>query len=391
MRKGIAHVFLIILALALTVAIGFVGYRVLKANGYFRQVAPEGVDTNQVLSIPSEVLANSFGWLTGEPGSEGEIKKFGGAWSRPHPGPFLWDSMQASEGDEIDFSNTDKVVKQNQKAGLATLATLWPFAEWDQEGLSKCEVSEDDEFLPRGGVFEGDMPYLPKHRCSPQNLDAYGDWLSSLIERYDGDGKGDMPGLEIPIRYWEVLNEPDLDVPPGEVATLDFYKEGASEYAELLITSYQIIKQADENAQVLIAGAAGGSQDFLDFYRDVFKNNKARQSFDIANVHCISNDQYSSFNAVPYKKMLREFNIDKPFWITEAEAIISEDVDINATQTALSTKADLKAGAEKIFYTRYNFEREGPGGGFLPPNVVVPETITVQGDNPTEAYQQITE
>ena len=29
-----------------------------------------------------------------------------------------------------------------------------------------------------------------------------------MVERYDGDGVDDMPGLEIPVKHWEIDNEP---------------------------------------------------------------------------------------------------------------------------------------------------------------------------------------
>lgn len=39
---------------------------------------------------------------------------------------------------------------------------------------------------------------------------AYTAWVTAAVERYDGDGVDDMPGLLAPIRHWEVDNEPDL-------------------------------------------------------------------------------------------------------------------------------------------------------------------------------------
>jgi len=129
-----------------------------------------------------------------------------------------------------------------------------------------------------------------------------------MVERYDGDGIDDMPNLRYPIKHWEVMNEPDLQ--PDETARLQFYRETANDYADLLIKTSQYIKQADSEAQVLIAGASGGNNDFLDFWRKVFNNKSVAASFDIANVHCISNDSYESYNVDPYLKMLTEFGLE---------------------------------------------------------------------------------
>ncbi|MDO8886166.1 hypothetical protein, partial [Candidatus Oleimmundimicrobium sp.] len=197
----------------------------------------------------------------------------------------------------------------------------------------------------------------------------------------------------IPIKYWEVMNEPDLSGPEEEEGheRLDFYKQDAKAYQELLIKTSEAIRGADPEAKILIAGAAGGNDRFLNFYREVFENENVISAFDIANVHCISNDNYQSFNVELYKEMLQEFGINKPIWVTEAEAIISDDIDINATQVLQSTKKALELGAEKIFFTRYDFR--GRFGGMKPPmpggepQDIKPE---IDGSNPAEAYRKIT-
>ncbi|MDI6777960.1 MAG: hypothetical protein QMD77_02110 [Patescibacteria group bacterium] len=175
----------------------------------------------------------------------------------------------------------------------------------------------------------------------------------AVVERYDGDGVSDMPKLKYPVKYWEVMNEPDLDGSD----TLDFWKGDSLDYAQLLLETYTAVKAADPSASVLIAGAAGGNDDFLDFYRSVLSYHpEVLDSFDIGNVHCISNDSYSSFNVEPYKNMLAEFGLDsKPIWVTEAEAIISSDTTTNATQTYNSARSARALGAQRIFFTRYSF------------------------------------
>ena len=240
------------------------------------------------------------------------------------------------------------------------------------------------------GTKEGRADYLPIYRSNPGDWLAYEKWIKSVVERYDGDGKNDMPGLEIPIKYWEVMNEPDLTSPEPD-PRLDFYTEDSAAYATLLLKTSKAIKEVDPKAKVLIAGAAGGNDNFLNFYRDVLKNKEVINMFDIGNIHCISNDNYDSFNVEPYKKMLREFGINKPVWVTEAEAFISNDPDINSTQTYESTKNALAIGAQRIFFTRYEFENLQKGPEPPPPdrNLPVPK-ITVKGSDPIEAYKKIT-
>lgn len=350
----IIKVFIVIIVLVLLAGGGYFIYKTYFVKKPTAESQPS--TSNLPLTIPQDILENKFGFLGGGPESSGIIQSTGAAWIRPHPGLFLWDSMQKDANSEVSFTHTDREVKEIQENQLGALVTLWPFADWDQKmrtDAEQCRVSDNDEFLPKNDIKDrGD--YLPQYRCNPKNWDKYQTWVKTVVERYDGDGISDMPGLKIPIKYWEVMNEPDLTSPAGE-DRLDFYKEDGAAYAEILIKTSMVIRQADPNAQILIAGAAGGNPTFLNFYRGIFKNKDTYTAFDIANVHCISNDTGNDFNVSSYKNMLQEFGIDKPIWVTEAENMTGKTLSENAELTKTSTQGAISAGAKKIFYTRYNF------------------------------------
>lgn len=318
----------------------------------------ETTETASPVSIPEKVLENQFGFLSGGEAENPFVGDSGAAWIRPHPGPFLWDDMQTEKTSAISFTKTDALIKTQQKQNYGTLATLWPFAEWDQANhlnADTCEVSLDDEFLKQNDK-KGRGDYLPLHRCNPTDWNAYESWITAIVERYDGDGQNDMTGLEIPVKYWEVMNEPDLSY-NQENYGLSFYAEDPDAYRELLIETAEAIKKADPTAQILIAGAAGADEHFLNFYRQVLSDPEVINAFDIGNIHCISNDRETAdFNVKAYQEMLAEFNIDKPIWVTEAEAFYGKTATENFELTKTSTHNALLAGAEKIFYTRYNFD-----------------------------------
>jgi len=332
----------------------------IYSNGASKNTSVENKILSSAVSIPEKVLSNRFGFLGGQEEENPFVEDVGGAWVRPHPGPFLWDSMQKDKNGKTDFSKTDKIVGCQQSQNYGTLATIWPFAEWDQkmrDGSDFCAVSNKDEFLNQNDK-KGRGDYLPLHRCNPTNWEDYKKWVYSIVERYDGDGIDDMPNLKIPIKYWEVMNEPDLSYGNNapDKDRLTFYKEGPKEYAKLLIQTSEAIRSADQNAKILIAGAAGADKRFLDFYREALSVNGTKDAFDIGNVHCISNDQGTSdFNVGAYKKMLAEFKISKPIWVTEAESFNGKTAEENYELTKKSTMGAISAGAEKIFYTRYNF------------------------------------
>jgi hypothetical protein len=434
--EGLAHLFLIIGVLV--VGIGVVGFFILRGSvgDSVQTFTTESVSTGEKITIPQKILDNKFGFPSGGPSDVDIFEDFGVAWVRPHPGPFQWGLMQQSADSEIDFSTTDKYVRGYQDAEFGTQVTLWPFAEWDQKKHSdykSCLVSERDifvepsfedkgiDYLKEGienKVFgekdfqddnfvadmksmkeemvgkigkegmgkEEDVIFLPRSRCNPNDWENYLSWVESLVERYDGDGASDMPGLTIPIKYWEVLNEPDLNADH-----LDFYNGSPSDYALLLVKTADKIRSADPEAKVLIAGAAGGSRYFLDFYRGVFRNKDAHMAFDIGNVHCISNDDYESYNVEPYLKMLDEFGIDVPIWVTEAEALMSYDINVNASQTYASTQRALELGAERIFFTHQKFTRGQDRPGLPEDKLKISDyEVQLDGSDPIDAFSRIT-
>jgi hypothetical protein len=347
---------IIILVVAVLGIGGYLIYRdfIAPSPSITSNLSPTPTETQA--TIPQIILNNKFGFLSGD---EEFIKKSGAGWVRPHPGPFLWDAMQKAKSDAYSFKQTDELVQKYQNDNIAILATLWPFAEFDQSSRSdapSCLVSDNDEFLAKNDE-KGRGDYLPQNRCNPSDWDSYKKWVEAVVERYDGDGKNDMKDLKIPIKYWEVMNEPDLEGPNNQERSLDFYKQGANDYAQLLINTSVAIRSADSEAKILIAGAAGADDQFLAFYRQVFAQTEVSLAFDIGNVHCISDDQGTfDFNVGKYKAMLAEFGITKPIWVTEAETFYGTTAEENYQNTQKSTTGALSDGAQRIFYTRYNFD-----------------------------------
>lgn len=71
-------------------------------------------------------------------------------------------------------------------------------------------VSDDIHILanitPQGRIDEG---YCVPGTWIPVDTPKYIRFVEAAVERYDGDGVDDMPGLTNPIRYWQVGNEPN--------------------------------------------------------------------------------------------------------------------------------------------------------------------------------------
>ncbi|MBD3262755.1 hypothetical protein GF374_00040 [Candidatus Woesearchaeota archaeon] len=329
------------------VVIGMLVIFLILASGCV-QAETKTKSTGEVKTIPASIENNCIGFLIGNPGEEASVAaEIGAGWTRPHPGPFSWQNLEPSQGN-YNFADSDFWVKEIQKNNLAISGTIWPYADWDQETChsTECEVTPEDEFYPKFGKTE-----IPISRCAPCNLDDYKTFVTKMVERYDGDGVGDMAGLETPIKYWEVLNEPEMAGP-----TLTFFIGTEQEYVNILKASYEAIKSACPDCKVLQGGAQNAMPDNLDFWRKVYDFGGANY-FDIANIHYITEGDVKTLNTKNFKAMMQEKNINKPIWVTEAQ--YNSDSEIKS-----SVSGALNAGASKIFFTQFTTGEFGTSGEY---------------------------
>jgi hypothetical protein len=173
----------------------------------------------------------------------------------------------------------------------------------------------------------------------------YSDFVRHVVERYDGDGIDDMPGLRRPVRYFEIGNEVDYLSTSG--ANHGFMTP--KDYAEKrLIPAYLAAKSANQNAVVMCAGLGmqgdlNGNTDTdpqkisfnTNYLRQVYQvlkqNDGARNNFymDKVAIHYYWQDQNPEFFELPMsdgslapirqvQDLIREFEgKEKPIWITE--------------------------------------------------------------------------
>ena len=57
-------------------------------------------------------------------------------WVRPHPGPFIWSNIEPKQG-KFYWDDADEYVKYAQEHNQEILATIWPYAKWDQKICNK--------------------------------------------------------------------------------------------------------------------------------------------------------------------------------------------------------------------------------------------------------------
>ena len=218
-------------------------------------------------------------------------------WVRPHPGPFVWNNIEKEKG-VFSWDKADDNVKYAQSHNQTIIATIWPYSNWEQKSCKRKKGRS-----PFGKRF---AKYLSK----PCSMENYKTFLLALVDRYDGDGQNDMPGLTKPIIYWEIMNEPEFKM---------FFKGTEDEFVEIFNFSSKLIKSKQKDAVIIMAGAAGMFPESKKFWKSALP--KIKDHFDIANMHHITPPDGKcdrDFWVGEFSELLQSLNIDKPIWVTEA-------------------------------------------------------------------------
>ena len=256
-------------------------------------------------------------------------------WVRPHPGPFVWNNIEKEKG-IFSWDKADKYVTYAQNHNQTTIATIWPYSNWEQKSCKRKKGRS-----PFGKRF---AKYLSK----PCSMENYKTFLLALVDRYDGDGKNDMPGLIKPITYWEIMNEPEFKM---------FFKGTEEEFVEIFNFSSKLIKSKQKDAVIIMAGAAGMFPESKKFWKSALP--KIKNDFDIANMHHITPPDGKcdkDFWVGEFSELLQSLNIDKPIWVTEAMTGVCRVIPayINAFANGAEVIIDVGANAPGIKMSKGN-------------------------------------
>lgn len=186
-----------------------------------------------------------------------------------------WHRVQPQEQQPPDYSVPDDLARRYGEAGVDVLALCWVIPSW-----AAAEPSE-------AGWSLG----LPRR----DRVDAFTAFVSAFVERYDGDGKLDMPGLRRPVRCYEFMS--DMEEVP------------AAEYAFWLQKFHQAVKRADPKARVVIGSLGSPGLKSLDRPRGNY------DTFFDRLLACpeLAGAEYPYFDAVAFKNYPANYPGRKPF------------------------------------------------------------------------------
>ncbi len=239
----------------------------------------------------------------------------------------------------------------------------WDFARADRWVRTVQAAGLEPQLMV--GPWPGNQTANYTRHYVPEDMDAYTAYVRRVVERYDGDGVEDMPGLVRGVRYWEVDNEPDLhnSRPPRSANGRGGVEIGAdprdfqtpAQYAEVLIASARAIRAAHPDALVLNAGFFSIKTPEGDAYvRALAEIPGVRDAVDVFSVHCYfeqdSLDPVSRTLAVAHDTFP-----GTPIWVTETSVPARgepewQDEEWQARMVVAIHGAFLAGGADRVFW-----------------------------------------
>ncbi|MBI3500233.1 MAG: T9SS type A sorting domain-containing protein [Bacteroidetes bacterium] len=182
-----------------------------------------------------------------------------------------WRDIQKFSTSSYYWNYTDSVIQSNQSVGLHTMITL------------KCT----NPFTPNDTVpgtpawcFDQNQTSDNASAWFPQGTDTtlWKNFVNAIVERYDGDGTSDMPGLIYPITEWHVIGQEWQRIWSSDQAldttcnllTKDTSLANTKKFVQLVNMTYTAIKNQEpgSGSEVSFAGidTRNQSEAFYDGY-----------------------------------------------------------------------------------------------------------------------------
>jgi hypothetical protein len=240
---------------------------------------------------------------------------------------FYWPSAQPSESAPPDLTHYDALVLAAARRHIPVLPIVTGTPGW-------------------AGRHKGD------ETSPPRDPARYAALLTTLIARYGPQGSlwAEHPDVApVPIRAWQVWNEPNLTrywTPPARQAF-------ARSYVKLLKPAYRAVKRADPGAKVILAGLPNESWIAL---RKIYKAG-GRRFFDAVALHPYTGKPRNVIKLVEFaRREMRHFHDGrKPVWITELSWPAAKGKTKNTTGFETTDKgqaARLKEGVKRLARAR---------------------------------------
>jgi hypothetical protein len=258
--------------------------------------------------------------------------EIGAKWVRSDTGKqFSWGTIEpkapAADGNHTyQWADTDKVVAEWQQAGFRVQAYTNANNTWASSTR---------------------LHHIP----DAQHMDDYEEFVFQMVERYDGDGDRDMPGLKAPILHYTVVEE-----------WTGYFEGTAEDYLRILAAAHRAIKRANPDALVglvdlFLVDVFDGNPTPEEIERRAAKDHFLRHPmsevrellrhpdlFDIVEIHALGDYTELYPTAEWLRAEMRKNGYDKPIWI-------GDTLSVSSLLMGTGASALLPTAKDTDFYT----------------------------------------
>ncbi len=212
------------------------------------------------------------------------------------------------------WEHLDRLVKEYEDARLHIQIVIKASCPWGAK-----------DFAPPPEPWRKSYPPKKEH------WDDYYQFVYNLVERYDGDGYKDMPGLRYPIRYYEIESEAEHSI---------FWAGSVEEYNRLLKIAYKAAKHAHSETKIILSGINFGKlfdefpspQELKQKIKHLSKRHKNALSFirqslsmgdyyDVIDYH-YNRDYTGAYGAINWiRQELAKYGYQKEIWAGDTASV----------------------------------------------------------------------
>ncbi len=222
----------------------------------------------------------------------------------------------------------------------------WKSSPWFPESALERELADGRKVV---AVVLGTPSWLSgtDPNAAPPNLglpfDAPDNYWGQFMRRLAAEYRGRVDD-------WIIWNEPDVW---NNSSGLQQWNGSVEQYYQLVKVAYQAVKSVNPNGRIILAGLTywwdqqfGREQYFHRFLNVASHDPTARANgfyFDAASLHLYGNPQ--DLYAVPlkFKRIMQEYELDKPIWINETNVVPWDDSGIKLGKDSYRATMDEQA------------------------------------------------
>jgi len=267
--------------------------------GLLNPAHPMGVTTG-VGMVPPRILRtyDLAEWPAKAAADADRLEGVNSRWYRYHSSHFPAFDQRTLERSGFDWTFRDQTVAEIQAAGVDILLMIGR-----TNGIASCRQFAKDlpaEYLPASGEEEA----------------QYREYVRRVVERYDGDGVDDMPGLAAPIHWFQLGNENDLHYEACERAGREY--ASPEQYLQLSRITAEAMAEASEHARLAASMTFGHVTEEKSHWTErllALEDGAVLDVIDAVDMHDYSTDPRMQLRRIG---MLNELTGGRvPIWITE--------------------------------------------------------------------------